>query len=192
MRAFAYQTFIAQRTQPQAKAMDSHACPRPAFVQDPSPWRIWAGGHWNHCCGAMAAPSGDDVTVQLAALLGRGVRDVVRIRKTPESPPWASVFDAIQALTQTRYAKDVWRDIVLQYPEVESCTRHFKFPGQGQRNTPVTDARGIVEISVSRERRARILQISCACANLRSQRWRSQCSFLAHRRPVSAVRLLIS
>jgi hypothetical protein len=51
-----------------------------------------------------------------------------------------------------------WHDIVLQYPEVESCTRHFKFPGQGQRNTPVTDARGIVEILVSRERCARILQ----------------------------------
>ena len=82
----------------------------------------------------------------------------MRIRKTPESPPWASVFDAIQALTQTRYAKDVWRDLVLQYPEVESCTRHFKFPGQGQRNTPVADARGIVEILVSGEGCARILQ----------------------------------
>ena len=42
--------------------------------------------------------------------------------------------------------------------EAESCTRHFKFPGQGQRNTPVADARGIVEILVSGEGCACILQ----------------------------------
>ena len=101
----------------------------------------------------MAAPSSDDVTAELAALLGREAQDVVRIRKTSESPPRVSVFDAIQALTQTRYAKNVWRDLVLQHPEMESRTRHIKFPGRGQRNTPAADARGIVETLVSRERR---------------------------------------
>ena len=33
-----------------------------------------------------------------------------------------------------------------QYPEVHTLCVNFKFPGPGQRQTPVTDARGIVRI----------------------------------------------
>ena len=32
------------------------------------------------------------------------------------------------------------------YPEVSPNWRNFRFPGRGQRNTPIADVRGVVEI----------------------------------------------
>ena len=36
--------------------------------------------------------------------------------------------------------------LLNQYPEVGTNCSHFTFPGRGQRDTPVVDVRGIVEI----------------------------------------------
>ena len=72
--------------------------------------------------------------------------DVATIRKTTEQPPRVSVIDAIQVLTRSLYAKNIWRDLMTTFPEVVSLVHSFKFPGQGQRMTPVTDAQGIVQI----------------------------------------------
>ena len=93
----------------------------------------------------MAASSGDDIPAQLAALLGR---DVAHIRKTDEEPPRAAVYDVISTITgmSVNHAGKAYRDLVARHPEVHSMGVNFRFPGRGQRNTPVAPARGIVEI----------------------------------------------
>ena len=94
---------------------------------------------------AMAASSGDDVPTQLAALLGR---EIFRIRKTDETPPRISAVDVVQAITgKTKNNAGNSLDCVKErYPEVSRNLRNFRFPGRGQRDTPVVDVRGIVEI----------------------------------------------
>ena len=98
----------------------------------------------------MAASSGDDVPAQLAALMGR---TAVQIRKThDENPPRVSVIDVIAAIAgkSQDHASKHFRRITERYDEVRTNCPDFRFRGRGQRNTPVTDARGIVEILVSR------------------------------------------
>ena len=36
--------------------------------------------------------------------------------------------------------------MISKYPEVDGKIVHFKFKGRGQRETPITDARGIIEV----------------------------------------------
>ena len=93
----------------------------------------------------MAASSGDDVPTQLAALLGRGT---VQIRKTNETPPRISIIDVATAVTGKTHhdAAQDYRRLLNQYPEVGSNCSNLKFPGRGQRDTPVVDVRDIVEI----------------------------------------------
>ena len=82
---------------------------------------------------------------QLAALLGR---EVVRIRKTDETPPRVSVIDAIMSFSggsQHDAARSL-RRLSDQYPEVGPNWSHFKFKGRGQRDTCVANAKGIVEV----------------------------------------------
>jgi len=72
--------------------------------------------------------------------------DVSQIRKTPTAPPCVSVFDAIGVMMQRVDPKTAWRDLQRRHREVGQLVHVFKFPGQGQRETPVADARGIVRI----------------------------------------------
>ena len=71
-----------------------------------------------------------------------------QIRKTAEDPPRISVIDVIRAVTglNSGNASCVFQRLIDNFPEVGTDCAHFKFSGQGQRETPVTDARGIVEI----------------------------------------------
>ena len=92
-----------------------------------------------------AVSSGDDVPRQLAALLGR---EAVRIRRTDENPPRVSIIDVTMAVSggsQHDAAKSL-RRLCDQYPEVGPNWSHLKFKGPGQRQTPVTEAKGIVEV----------------------------------------------
>ena len=93
----------------------------------------------------MAAFSGDDIPTQLAALLGK---ETVQIRKTNETPPRVSVIDTIAAVTgrNANRSGEAIRELGDRYPEVNGNIVNLKFPGRRQRNTPVTDAKGIVEI----------------------------------------------
>ena len=93
----------------------------------------------------MAASSGDDVPTQLAALLGR---EVVQIRKTSETPPRISVIDVVEAITgqvKSNAGKTLER-VKESHPEVYPNWINYRFPGRGQRDTPIADVRGIVEI----------------------------------------------
>ena len=90
---------------------------------------------------AMAASSADDIPTQLAPLLAH-------IRKVDENPPLVSIIDVIAIINgkdKNQAAEDL-RRISTGHPEVKAICFDFKFLAQGQRDTPVTDAKGIVEI----------------------------------------------
>ena len=92
----------------------------------------------------MAASSGDDVPTQLAALLGKEVKDVAHIRKTDEEPPRAAIYDVISAVTglNGNHAGKAYRDLATRHSEVHSIGVNFRFPGRGQRN-PLTLVRRV-------------------------------------------------
>ena len=70
-----------------------------------------------------------------------------QIRKTTEDPPRVSIYDLIRAVARVKNPHDAWGALVGSHPEVLGETEYLhKFPGSGQRDTPVTDARGAVEI----------------------------------------------
>ena len=97
----------------------------------------------------MASSSADDIPNQLAALLGIAS---VRIRKTDEAPPRVSVIDVAVAVTghDANYASQAVRNACEKYPDVHEKIMDVKFPDvrgrKGQKNTPVVDVQGIVEI----------------------------------------------
>ena len=73
---------------------------------------------------------------------------VTKIRKTLEDPPRVSVYDVLQLVTgcSSNNCSTVYQRITEAFPEVLTKISNFKFSGRGQRDTPVTDAHGIVEI----------------------------------------------
>ena len=78
--------------------------------------------------------------------------ETVCIRKTDEVPPRASVIDVAIAVTghDTNYASQAVRNVCEKHPDVHEKIMDVKFPDalgrKGQKNTPVVDAKGIVEI----------------------------------------------
>ena len=75
-----------------------------------------------------------------------------KVRKTNEIPPRVSVFDLIAVVkdVELNNARTELLRIQNEHPEVAAMVAapgsYFKFPGRGQRNTPVTGARGVVVI----------------------------------------------
>jgi hypothetical protein len=65
------------------------------------------------------------------------------IRQTPDGR--FSVYDVIRFCGKKGH-KVVWQRLTAQYPEVVTKCYHFKFPGPGQRETPVADREGILYI----------------------------------------------
>jgi len=84
-----------------------------------------------------------DTKQQLSKLLGREVK---QLRVTDEDPPRISVIDVAVMITGhgPDYASQAIRNISENYPDVRGIITDLKFRGRGQRNTPVTDVRGIV------------------------------------------------
>ena len=73
---------------------------------------------------------------------------VRRIRKTAEDPPRVSVIDTIALITghTPTVCSHTFQRLKEDYPEVGSDWSNFRFAGRGQRDTPIADARGIVEV----------------------------------------------
>ena len=67
-------------------------------------------------------------------------------------------------------ASEDLRRISTRYPEVQAICLDFKFNGRGQRETPVTDAKGIVEIIM--------LQTTKQAARVRRQAAELVCRYL--------------
>ncbi len=84
----------------------------------------------------------------MASLTQLNDHAVQQIRKTAETPPRLSVIDLVAAVTG--YSSNVASNVVLRlkatYPEVTSSWCIYKFSGRRQRDTPVTDARGAIEL----------------------------------------------
>ena len=84
----------------------------------------------------------------MSGLLGR---DVLHIRKTSENPARIRVIDVVAAITGHRSngssnAAVIFMRLKNDHPEVIANCSDLKFPGRGQRKTPVASVRGIVEI----------------------------------------------
>ena len=94
---------------------------------------------------AIQTQTGMDVPTQLSALLGRGIK---QFRITDEKPPRISVIDVAVAVTAhgANYASEAVRILCRSYPEVHEKIVDFKFPGKGQRKTPIIDIQGAVEL----------------------------------------------
>ena len=88
-----------------------------------------------------------------------------KIRKTPEVPPRVSVYDLIAAVkgVPDKHARVDFSRVKDDHPEVATQGCYFKFPGQGQKDTPVTDARGaICIINVLTGQRAAAFRLKAA------------------------------
>ena len=84
----------------------------------------------------------------MASLTQLNEHAVQQIRKTTETPPRLSVIDLVAAVTgfTPHAAANAVLRLKAAYPEVSSLDGHFRFGGRGQRDTPVTDARGAIEL----------------------------------------------
>jgi hypothetical protein len=86
-----------------------------------------------------------DVARELAKALN--IEEVeIQIRQTDDKR--TSVIDSIRLFTglDANHAAEKFRDLLVKYPEVNARISHFKFRGQGQRETPVTDLVTLYEI----------------------------------------------
>ena len=81
----------------------------------------------------------DDIPTQLAALLGK--KKVAQIRKTDENPPRISIITVIATINgkDKNHAAEDLRRISAGHTGVNAICVDSKFPGRGQRDTPVTD-----------------------------------------------------
>jgi len=68
------------------------------------------------------------------------------IRKTDETPQRVSAYDVINIVTASEQAYVIFHRLKEEHPEVLSIFTNFQFEGQGQRPTPVVDARGLVTL----------------------------------------------
>ena len=95
------------------------------------------------------SPSTPSIHGQLSTLLGREVK---QLRKTDEVPPRVSIVDVAALITgkDKNQAAEDFRRLTTRYPDVKAKCFDVKFRDsrgrRGQKETPVTDARGIVEI----------------------------------------------
>lgn len=55
-----------------------------------------------------------------------------------------SVFDVIETIGGKKNPYETWKRFAADYPEVLTKCEDFKFPGKGQRLTPVTDKEGLL------------------------------------------------
>lgn len=89
-----------------------------------------------------------DLTAKMCDFIQLDAAALGQIRKTSEDPPRVSIYDVIRVITglSASNSKNVWDRVVVAFPEVSTIVETFKFTGPGQRDTPVTDARGAVQI----------------------------------------------
>lgn len=62
------------------------------------------------------------------------------VRSTSVMPQLISVIDVIAAAIKSKTPQSCWRDLKRSHPDLASRTKLHKFPGQGQRPTPVAPA----------------------------------------------------
>lgn len=68
------------------------------------------------------------------------------VRVTNENPKRVSVFDVIKIVSDVDNPRQTFDALCARHEEVILRTYNFKFPGAGQRATPVTDVSGLMHI----------------------------------------------
>jgi hypothetical protein len=93
-----------------------------------------------------------------------GEFDGFRVRRSNDSPPLVSIIDLIRSTTGAANPRSAWADIKSRALEVaEFQLGSHQFPGEGQNQTPVTDAVGLVIIlNLLPGQRAARFRVSCA------------------------------
>lgn len=76
------------------------------------------------------------------------IRDDATVRITDGTPPLISVIDIVRIVTENNndYSAQIIRNMNNNHSDVMSSCQTFKFPGKGQRNTPVADFQTILKI----------------------------------------------
>lgn len=69
-----------------------------------------------------------------------------RVRVTDDNPRRVSVFDLIEVITDTKNPRTDFENMCRNNHEIVELLDYFKFAGQGQRETPVTTAEGVLMI----------------------------------------------
>ena len=87
-----------------------------------------------------------DLHAKMADFLVLDAAALGNIRKTRETPPRVSVYDLIRCTTGLCNPHNVWTALQANHPEVLQDLENHKFPGPGQRDTPVLDARGAAQV----------------------------------------------
>ena len=87
-----------------------------------------------------------EISRQLAELLGKSEEELQRIRQTPDCK--TSLIDTVAIMSglDANQAGLALRSIQQRYPEVQYKISNYKFPGRGQRDTPVADLATVYEI----------------------------------------------
>ena len=87
-----------------------------------------------------------EIRRELATLLDKDVNTIQKIRTTENLD--ISLFDMIMAVTgkNNNDAGEAFRTVCKRHPEVQEKILNFKFPGRGQRDTPVANLATMVEI----------------------------------------------
>lgn len=67
-----------------------------------------------------------------------------KIRISPKGE--GSVFDLIQVVGGQKNPHQTWKNLSKQFPEVLQKAYYLQFPGAGQRETPVMDKEGLLEL----------------------------------------------
>ena len=87
-----------------------------------------------------------EVSRQLAELLGKSEEELQRIRQTPDCK--TSLIDTVMTLSglDACQCARTLRDLFDRFPELRCKISQYKFPGRGQRDTPVADLATVYEI----------------------------------------------
>lgn len=107
----------------------------------------YRGYFWSRIQNANAEPNDTPADTGDAAMnfiLDQTTGATVRV--TMETPRRVSVFDLITGITGVQNPRMTLDSLCTTYPEIVNQLYNFTFGGQGQRATPVVDARGAVMI----------------------------------------------
>lgn len=66
------------------------------------------------------------------------------IRVTPDK--YASIYDVMKVAGVGREPTHTWNDIKSKSPAILTSVKYHKFPGRGQRDTPVIHGQGLVKL----------------------------------------------
>lgn len=85
----------------------------------------------------------------LAAMFGEEFASAFQgkqVRVTHDMPRRISVFDLISIVAEVENPRCTWTELCEQHPEVVGFAYNFKFPGAGQRPTPVVSVQDAITI----------------------------------------------